>query len=74
MTHCITFYADNNDVEGFIQLGLKLGRLPGWINLRLHDDSVNELVGITLEFASKEDATSFGDDLARRRLSDFGRA
>jgi hypothetical protein len=53
MEHCITFYADNNDVEGFIQLGLKLGRLPGWIDLRLHDDSVNELVGITLEFASK---------------------
>ncbi len=74
MEHCITFYADNNDVESLIQLGLKLGTTPGWIDMGLHEDNENDLVEITLEFASKEDATSFGEDLARRRLSDFGRA
>jgi hypothetical protein len=74
VTHRITFYANNTDFEAFIRLGLKLGRSPGLIDLEVHNDSVNDLVGITLEFASKEDATSFGDDLARRRLSDFGRA
>jgi hypothetical protein len=63
MAHFITFYASNIDVEALIQLGLKLGRSPGWIDLGLHDDKLNELVGITLEFASKEDAASFSEDL-----------
>jgi hypothetical protein len=62
MTHCITLYASNNDVRALIQLGLKLGRSPGWIVWDLHDDNVNELVEITLEFASKEDAASFSED------------
>jgi hypothetical protein len=29
----------------------------------LHEDNENDLVEITLEFASKEDAASFADDL-----------
>ncbi len=62
MADCITLYASNNDVAALIQLGLKLGRSPGWIDLDLHDDHVNELVEITLEFASKEDAVSFSED------------
>ncbi len=63
MEHCITFYAGNNDVESLIQLGLELGTTPGWIDMGLHEDNENDLVEITLEFASKEDAASFADDL-----------
>jgi hypothetical protein len=42
-----------NDVEAFIQVGFKSGTTPGWMDMGLHEDNVNDLVEITLEFASK---------------------